>query len=96
MVWGPLDHPRTLWVLHHPRYAGAFVYGRTRQRTVDRKYHKLPREEWTALVRDAHPAYITWEQFEEHQVMLRDNAAVHGADRRRSPPREGPRSYRAS
>lgn len=30
VIWGPLDHPRTLWVLHNPRYAGAFVYGRTR------------------------------------------------------------------
>jgi DNA invertase Pin-like site-specific DNA recombinase len=90
VLWGPLDHPRTLWVLHHPRYAGAFVYGRTRQRHQDRKYHKLPREEWTALVRDAHPSYISWEDFEQHQAMLRDNAAVHGDDRRRSPPREGP------
>jgi DNA invertase Pin-like site-specific DNA recombinase len=90
VVWGPLDHPRTLWVLHHPRYAGAFVYGRTHQRTVDRKYRKRPREEWVALVRDTHPGYITWEQFEEHQTMLRENAAVHGHDRRRSPPREGP------
>lgn len=90
VVWGPLDHPRTLWVLHHPRYTGAFVYGRTAQRKVDRKYHKRPREEWIALVRDAHPGYITWEQFEEHQTMLRENAAVHGHDRRRSPPREGP------
>lgn len=90
VVWGPLDHPRTLWVLHHPRFAGAFVYGRTHQRKVDRKYRKRPREEWIALVRDAHAGYITWEQFEEHQTMLRDNAAVHGHDRRRSPPREGP------
>jgi DNA invertase Pin-like site-specific DNA recombinase len=90
VVWGPLDHPRTLWVLHHPRYAGAFVYGRTHQRKVDRKYRKRPREEWIALVRDAHSGYITWEQFEEHQTMLRENAAVHGHDRRRSPPREGP------
>jgi DNA invertase Pin-like site-specific DNA recombinase len=90
VIWGPLDHPRTLWVLHNPRYAGAFVYGRTRQRKVDGKYHKLPREEWTALVREAHPGYISWEQFEQHQAMLRDNAAVHGHDRRRSPPREGP------
>ncbi len=90
VVWGPLDHPRTLWVLHHPRYAGAFVYGRTHQRKVDRKYRKRPEEEWIALVRDAHPRYITWEQFEEHQTMLRENAAVHGQDRRQSPPREGP------
>lgn len=90
VIWGPLDHPRTLWVLHNPRYAGAFVYGRTRQRHQDRKYHKLPREEWIALVRDAHASYISWDQFEQHQTMLRDNAAVHGQDRRRSPPREGP------
>ncbi len=90
VIWGPLDHPRTLWVLHNPRYAGAFVYGRTRQRHQDRKYHKLPREEWIALVRDAHPGYISWDQFEQHQTMLRDNAAGYGTDRRRSPPREGP------
>lgn len=90
VIWGPLDHPRTLWVLHNPRYAGAFAYGRTRQRHQDRKYHKLPREEWTALVRDAHPGYISWDQFEQHETMLRDNAAGYGPDRRRSPPREGP------
>lgn len=90
VIWGPLDHPRTLWVLHNPRYAGAFVYGRTRQRHQGRKYHKLPREEWTALVRDAHPSYISWDQFEQHETMLRDNAAGFGPDRRRSPPREGP------
>ena len=89
VIWGPLDHSRTLWVLHHPRYAGAFVYGRTRQRQHG-MYHRLPREEWTALIRDAHPGYISWDQFEQHQTMLRENAAVQGQDRRRSPPREGP------
>lgn len=25
VIWGPLDHPRTRWGLHNPRYAGAFV-----------------------------------------------------------------------
>jgi DNA invertase Pin-like site-specific DNA recombinase len=90
VVWGPLDHPRTLEVLHNPRYAGAFFYGRTRQRHHDHKYQKLPREEWTALVRDAHPGYITWEDFEAHQTRLRENAAVQGSDRRHGPPREGP------
>jgi DNA invertase Pin-like site-specific DNA recombinase len=28
LVWGPLTHCRVLQVLHNPRYAGAFVYGR--------------------------------------------------------------------
>lgn len=92
ILWGTLDHPRTLGLLHNPRYAGAFTYGRTRQRTHGGKHHnqKLPREDWIALLRDAHPGYITWDEFEAHQTMLRDNAAVQGADRRRSPPREGP------
>jgi DNA invertase Pin-like site-specific DNA recombinase len=30
IMWGDLDHSRTLWILHHPRYAGAFCFGRTR------------------------------------------------------------------
>ena len=92
VLWGTLDHSCTLRVLHNPRYAGAFVYGRTRQRRHATTYHKqqLPREEWTVLLPGAHPGYMTWDQFEEHQTMLRDNAAVHGQDRRRSPPREGP------
>jgi len=51
---------------------------------------RLPREEWTALIPNAHAGYITWEDFEENQRRLRENAQANGADRRRSPPREGP------
>ena len=32
LAWLPLRHHRALQVLHNPRYAGAFVYGRRRQR----------------------------------------------------------------
>jgi hypothetical protein len=75
------------------RYAGAFVYGRTRGRRrgrVSSNAKKLPRDQWFALLRDAHPGYISWEEFERNQERLRDNSAIHGSDRRRSPPREGP------
>ena len=92
-LWGRLEHSRVLWVLHNPRYAGAFCFGRTRQRhTADARLvsERLPREEWTALIPNAHAGYITWEDFEENQRRLRDNAQATGADRRRSPPREGP------
>ena len=51
---------------------------------------RLPRAEWTALIPQAHPGYITWEEFEENQRRLRENAHAIGGDRRRSPPREGP------
>jgi len=34
VVYGALYHHRVLMILHNPRYAGAYVYGRTRQRKV--------------------------------------------------------------
>ena len=93
LVWELLRHWRVLRVLHSPRYAGAFCFGRTHTRkrvngTIEIK--SLPREEWTVLLLDAHPGYITWDQFEANLRRLRDNAQAHGSERRKSPPREGP------
>jgi DNA invertase Pin-like site-specific DNA recombinase len=93
LVWGPLVHSRALQVLHNPRYAGAFVFGRSRQRKkgdghVD--FRRLPLEEWDTVLVDAHPGYITWQQFQEHQQRLREASQKQGADRRNSPPGEGP------
>src|SRR5690242_19114007 len=59
VLWADLEHSRVLWVLHHPRYAGAFCFGRSRQRKHPDGHHvfvRLPPEEWTALIRDAHEA----------------------------------------
>ena len=92
LVWAELMHSRALDILHNPRYAGAFVYGRSRSRPkVDGSVAltKLPREQWM-LVKDAHPGYISWVQYEENLQRLRDNAYANGQDRRKSPPREGP------
>ncbi len=93
LVWAPLTHSATLHILHNPRYAGAFFYGRT----VTRKapdgrtlWRLLPRDQWHSLVRDAHPGYITWDEYEENLKCLTQNANALGADRRRSAPREGP------
>ena len=93
LVWRDLEHSRALQVLHNPRYAGAFFFGRSRQRGglegVGR-VKKLPRDEWLALVPSAHPGYIGWDQFEANQRRLLDNANAYGAERRAGPPREGP------
>jgi DNA invertase Pin-like site-specific DNA recombinase len=92
LVWAELRHSRALYVLHNPRYAGAFVFGRNRTRTKadgSTTYTKLPREQWT-LLKDVHPGYISWGQYEENLQRLRDNAFANGQDRRKSPPREGP------
>jgi len=93
VVWSPLLHSRALWLLHNPRYAGGFFYGRTRQRQDLNgrvRFQKLAREEWTVFLPEAHVGYISLEQFEENQRRLLENAQAHGAQRKRSPPREGP------
>jgi DNA invertase Pin-like site-specific DNA recombinase len=93
LLWEELRHWRVLRVLHNPRYAGAFCFGQTRthKRPGERsEIEVLPREEWIALLPGAHPGYISWEQFEGNLARLRDNAQAHGAERRNSPPREGP------
>jgi DNA invertase Pin-like site-specific DNA recombinase len=93
LAWSELEHWRVLRTLHNPRYAGAFAYGRRRNRkTPDGKItsHRLPREQWTALIPDTHPGYLTWDQFEQNLRTLAENARAHGQDRAGGPAREGP------
>jgi len=92
LVWVELTHSRALQVLHNPRYAGAFVYGRRRVRKKadgSETCLQRPRDQWI-LLPGMHPGYISWEQYEENQRRLRENAQAQGDDRRKSPPREGP------
>jgi DNA invertase Pin-like site-specific DNA recombinase len=92
LAWMPLQHWRVLRTLHNPRYAGAFAYGRRRERHAGngkKSYQLVPREQWIALIRDAHPGYIGWDHYETNQRLLLGNATAHGADRAAGPAREG-------
>jgi DNA invertase Pin-like site-specific DNA recombinase len=93
LAWMPLKHWRVLRTLHNPRYAGAFSYGRRRERTNangKKTFDTLPRDQWVALIPDAHPGYIDWEQYETNQKLLLGNAQAHGLERSAGPAREGP------
>jgi DNA invertase Pin-like site-specific DNA recombinase len=90
--WGTLQHHDVLRLLHHPAYAGAYVFGRTRtSKTVDGKLHicQVPRDEWTVLRYDSHDGYITWQEYERNQEHLAMNSQAY-APKRFAPPREGP------
>ena len=92
LAWMPLRHWRVLRTLHNPRYAGAFAYGRRRERLAangKKTFDTLPREQWIALIRNAHPGYISWDQYETNQQLLLANATAHGDDRAAGPAREG-------
>jgi DNA invertase Pin-like site-specific DNA recombinase len=91
--WKPLAHHVVLRILHNPRYAGAFTFGRHRDiRLPGGKLSRtaLPRQEWIAFLPSAHPGYITLDQYDANRARLTSNAAAHGRDRAAGPPREGP------
>ena len=93
LLWGELCHDQVLRVLHNPRYAGAFVYGRSHtRRSVDgvARLQRMPREQWITLIPEAHAGYISWDEYEHNQRRLHESAQAMGADRRRGPAREGP------
>jgi DNA invertase Pin-like site-specific DNA recombinase len=92
VLWGELDHSRVLEVLHNPRYAGAFVYGRRRtayNAELKQVQLMLKRENWQVLIRDAHPGYISWEEFERNELTLQRNAVSFSTNLRGGAPREG-------
>jgi DNA invertase Pin-like site-specific DNA recombinase len=68
-------------IITNAMYAGAYVFGKTERRTQvtggrARKTdgHRKPMQDWTVLIREHHPGYITWEQFERNQHMIAKNA----------------------
>jgi hypothetical protein len=84
-------HCRARQIIHNPRYAGAFVFGRTKQRRLPNGKvcsRLVPSEEWI-LIRDVHPAYITWEEYQSNRQRVKANALAWSTDRCRGPAREG-------
>jgi len=91
MVFRPLTASAAVRTLNNPRYAGAYAYGRRHyRRTVDGK--KLVRRrqssDWLACIPNAHPGYITWDQFQGNLKVLESNGRGYELARA-SPPREG-------
>jgi Recombinase zinc beta ribbon domain/Recombinase len=67
-------------VLIHPCYAGAYTYGRTRfERYIDdngnmrSRSRRLPRDQWSVLIRDHHRGFIDWDSFEANRMRIDTN-----------------------
>jgi len=91
-VLRPLTASTAIRVLNNPRYAGVYVYGQRRyRRAVDGKkivQRKRDCGDWLACIPNAHPGYITWEQFQNNLKILETNGRGYELARA-SPPREG-------
>ena len=97
VVWGPVSYRLILQTLHHPIYTGAYVFGRSEtRRELDPESQRLvvrhvKRKEWPVLIKDHHPAYISFAQYLENQDRLRDNEVMgpRTDDSHRGAAREG-------
>jgi DNA invertase Pin-like site-specific DNA recombinase len=85
IVWRLPGYRRLHSILSNPIYAGAFVHGRTTTRTrmVEGRArrsagHAVPPEQWSVVLRDHHPGYISWEQYRRNQVQMASNRAMRG------------------
>jgi DNA invertase Pin-like site-specific DNA recombinase len=90
--WGPLSLHRAARALHNPWYAGAYVYGRSRQRKGPDgrlRVELLPPSKWHTLIKEHHPGYISWDQYERIQQRLQENTRTLPWGPDHSPPREG-------
>jgi DNA invertase Pin-like site-specific DNA recombinase/DNA-binding transcriptional MerR regulator len=80
VVWKRPSSSTLQYMLHNPLYAGAYAYGRStidpRASVKGKPYSgekQLPQRDWKVLIKDALPAYITWEHFERNQARLAAN-----------------------
>ncbi len=71
-------------MLTNPVYGGAYAYGKTEHSAhyedghAQRRSRRKPREQWLALIPNAHEGYVSWETFEQIQQMLWDNFRAPG------------------
>lgn len=82
LEWSQLCIVRVRAVLDNPLYAGAYVYGRSKRKTIvhdqdqiKRPRLPLPQDEWAVAHWDAFQGYISREEFQANQAYLAQNRA---------------------
>jgi DNA invertase Pin-like site-specific DNA recombinase len=80
LVWQLPNYEQLMRILRNPTYAGAFAWGRTRSysQVVDGRSrksggHRVAMEQWQVLLKDHHPAYISWDRYMENRRILTSN-----------------------
>src|SRR5271167_2743325 len=80
VVWRAADSACVVQILKNPAYAGAYVYGRRRPDPLRRQPGSgqigtiaVAPEDWAVCLKDAHPAYVDWNEFMANQRQLADN-----------------------
>jgi excisionase family DNA binding protein len=85
--WTPLRYRNVISLLKNPFYAGAYAYGKSGKRSivvdgrVRKSYgHRKPFEQWEVMIKDHHPGYIEWAEYERNQKLLAANNYAKSGD----------------
>ena len=80
ITWTEPTYHAVHTTLTHPAYAGAYVYGRTRDErylgpdgALRKRRRKLPRDQWEVLIPDHHPGFTDWDTYQANQARIGAN-----------------------
>jgi DNA invertase Pin-like site-specific DNA recombinase len=83
--WATANYAAVHDFLTNPSYAGAFVFGRTRQEKrldsegkVKATTIEVPIEEWSVCLPEHHPGYVSWDEYLATRKRLRENVRPRG------------------
>ncbi|WP_027681621.1 recombinase family protein [Rhizobium leguminosarum] len=85
VLWPRPNYATIHRMIENPIYGGAYAYGKSRSVSVyggRSGIRRKSRDEWLALIPDAHEGYVSWERAEEIRKMVSDNVPAsrhHGA-----------------
>jgi len=73
LSWGPLKYFNVISVLKSPFYAGAYRYGKKDGHSSDDSRTEVEIGRGPILIKDHHPGYLSWEEYERNQALLASN-----------------------
>ncbi|MBI5029773.1 MAG: recombinase family protein [Chloroflexi bacterium] len=78
VIWKTPTYEAIYLILTNPTYAGAYAYGRRKSVPADQTHtvparRRTPQEEWTVLIPEVFPAYLSWTEYLENQTRLATN-----------------------
>lgn len=96
LIWGRLTHARVLCILKHPFYAGVYTFGRYKSVKKINQHGEIfstlkqqPMDQWPVMIKDHHPKYITYDQYQHNVQQLQANRTNTPDHFLAGPPREG-------
>jgi DNA invertase Pin-like site-specific DNA recombinase len=79
LIWKRPVYRAVHRMITSPVYGGAYCYGKTEHLLryeggqTSRQTRRKPREQWLALIPEAHEGYVSWNEFERIQQLVRAN-----------------------